>query len=364
MNAEAKEPDTGSMAGTGGGVGARRRLDALWRDGLDYLGCRYAIIGGAMSWVSEHKLVAAISNAGAFGVLAASAMPPQNLRDEIDATRALTDKPFGVNLVTLHPLFGEVLDVCIELEVRHVVLAGGLPPQWAIGKLKDAGAKVMCFAPALALARRLIRNGADALVLEGREAGGHIGPSTTTVLAQEILPHIAETPLFVAGGIARGEVMAAFLEMGAAGCQIGTRFACARESTAHPNFKKALLSANARDAVVSPQLDHMFKVIPVRALLNKAMEEFFDIQHELLEQIRSGRMTAAEAQVSIEHFWAGRLRRAAVHGDVEQGSVMAGQSVGLVKAEQAVSEIIEEMVEQALGMLDRDATGGDGARRD
>jgi len=148
-------------------VSPEQRLDELWARGRDFLGTRYAILGGAMSWVSERNLVAAISNAGGFGVIACGSMPPDLLRAEIVATKALTDRPFGVNLITMHPDLDQLIDVCLELEVTHVVLAGGLPSGAAITKVKDGGAKVICFAPALALAKRLVRSGADALVIEG-----------------------------------------------------------------------------------------------------------------------------------------------------------------------------------------------------
>src|SRR5690606_18899598 len=155
---------------------------------------------------------------------------------EIAGTQALTDRPFGVNLITMHPQLSELIDVCVERRVTHIVLAGGVPPRAAMRRVKDAGVRLTSLAPALELARTLVRDGADALVIEGSEAGGHIGPVATSVLAQEILPWIREVPIFVAGGIGRGEAILSYLEMGAAGCQLGTRFVCARESIAHPRF--------------------------------------------------------------------------------------------------------------------------------
>ncbi len=311
-----------------------------------------------MAWISDRRLVSAVSNAGGFGVLAAAAMPPDELRREIAATRALTDRPFGVNLVTLHPLFDAALEVCVELEVGHVVLAGGLPPATAIERLKRGAVRVLCFAPALPIAKRLLRGGVDALIVEGNEAGGHVGPTATSVLAQEILPHVGEAPVFVAGGIGRGEAIAAYLEMGAAGCQLGTRFACATESPAHPRFKEAFIRATARDAIVSPQIDSRFRTIPVRALANPAMSAFVTAQREVARQLERGAIDHGEAQRRVEHFWAGRLRRAVVHGDVENGSLMAGQSVGLVSREQSAREIIAELVDQAaLTLADRAAEG-------
>ena len=245
------------------------KLRHLMQRGTDFLGCDVASMCGAMSWVSERNLVSAISNAGGFGVIACGAMSPELLDAELAATKKLTAKPFGVNLITMHPQIMELIDVCAKYDVSHVVIAGGLPPKGSIEAIKAFGAKVICFAPALTLAKKFARSGVDALVIEGSEAGGHIGPVSTSVLAQEILPELGDQlPIFVAGGIARGGAVASYLEMGAAGVQLGTRFVCAHESIAHPNFKAAFLRANARDAVASVQIDPRLPVIPVRALKN------------------------------------------------------------------------------------------------
>ena len=332
------------------------RLDTLMARGTAFLGSRYAIMAGAMTWVSERNLVSAISNAGGFGVIACGAMPVEILAAEIAATKTLTDKPFGVNLITLHPQMMELIQVCADAKVSHVVLAGGLPSGAAIAAIKDAGMKLMCFAPARSLAKKLVRAGADALVIEGSEAGGHIGPVSTSVLAQEILPTLAnEVPVFVAGGIGRGSAIAAYLEMGAAGVQLGTRFVCATESVAHANFKRAFIRASARDAVASTQLDPRLPVIPVRALKNAGTEAFTAKQREMMGQIDSGSVALAEAQLQIEHYWAGALRRAVVDGDVESGSLMAGQSVGMVTKEEPAADIIAELVAEATDALDRRA---------
>ena len=330
---------------------ARDRLDGLWRRGLECLGSRYAILGGAMTWVSERHLVAALSNGGGFGVIANGAMAPDQLADEIDGTMALTEMPFGVNLVTMHPDLEALCDTCIAKGVSHVVLAGGLPRSATIARLKDGGAKVICFAPALSIAKKLVRIGVDAIVIEGMEAGGHIGPVSTGVLAQEILPVIREVPVFVAGGIGRGEAILAYLEMGASGVQLGTRFVCATESIAHPRFKQAFIRASARDAVTSVQVDPKFPVIPVRALRNEASARFIEAQHEVIARFRGGELDQKQAQLEIEHFWVGALRRAVIEGDTENGSLMAGQSVGMVKEEQPAAEIIEELVDQAAAVF-------------
>ncbi|MBL0941325.1 MAG: nitronate monooxygenase, partial [Alphaproteobacteria bacterium] len=223
----------------------------------------------------------------------------------------------------------------------------------SIDALKKAGIKVVCFAPSLGVAKRLVRIGADALVIEGMEAGGHTGPVSTSVLAQEILPYIQEVPIFVAGGIGRGEAITSYLEMGASGCQLGTRFVCATESRAHPKFKHAFIYAEARDAVLSVQYDEKFPVIPVRALVNNATREFMKTQQRVLECFEKGEVTQKEAQLEIEHFWAGALRRAVVEGDIENGSLMAGQSVGMVKQEQTTQSIIDELVNQAIQVLEK-----------
>jgi enoyl-[acyl-carrier protein] reductase II len=322
--------------------------------GTDFLGCEVAIMCGAMSWVSERNLVSAISNAGGFGVIACGAMSPELLDTEIAATKKLTAKPFGVNLITMHPQIMELIDVCAKYDVSHVVIAGGLPPKGSIEAIKAFGAKVICFAPALTLAKKFARSGVDALVIEGSEAGGHIGPVSTSVLAQEILPELGDQlPIFVAGGIARGGAVASYLEMGAAGVQLGTRFVCAHESIAHPNFKAAFLRANARDAVASVQIDPRLPVIPVRALKNKGTEEFTKKQVEVAAMLDRGEIDMHTAQLEIEKYWAGALRRAVIDGDVEYGSVMAGQSVGMVHVERPVVDIIAKLVDEANTALAR-----------
>jgi enoyl-[acyl-carrier protein] reductase II len=332
-------------------IGARAALDQLWRRGCDFLGCDIAIMGGAMSWVSERNLVAAISNGGGFGVIASGSMNPDQLAAEIDATRARTSRPFGVNLITLHPQLSDLIEICIAKSIGHIVLAGGVPPSAAIAQIKRAPCKVLCFAPALVLARKLVRMGVDALIIEGMEAGGHIGPVSTSVLVQEILPNITEIPVFVAGGIGRGEAILSYLEMGAAGVQLGTRFVCATESIAHPRFKQAFIRAAARDAVPSIQLDPRFPVIPVRALVNDGTRRFIEMQRAMIERCERGELNLKDAQLEIEHFWAGALRRAVIDGDIETGSLMAGQSVGMVTSEQPTETILAELIDQAVAAL-------------
>lgn len=332
------------------------RLSRRMERGAAFLGSEVAIMAGAMSWVSERNLVAAMSNAGGFGVIACGAMTVDLLDAEIAATKALTDKPFGVNLITMHPDLMALIEVCAKHAVGHVVLAGGLPPKGSLEAIKASGAKVICFAPTLALAKKLIRSGADALVIEGSEAGGHIGPVSTSVLAQEILPAIAaDVPVFIAGGIGRGEAIAGYLDMGAAGVQLGTRFVCATESIAHPRFKQAFIRASARDAVASVQIDPRLPVIPVRALKNAGGELFTAKQREVAQLLDEGAVAMAEAQLQIEHYWAGALRRAVIDGDVEHGSVMAGQSVGMVTREEPIADIIASLMAEAAQALEQRA---------
>lgn len=329
-------------------------LNAAMARGSALLGSELAIMGGAMSWVSERNLVSAISNAGGFGVIACGAMTPALLDAEIAATRALTGRPFGVNLITMHPQLPELIATCGRHGVSHIVLAGGLPPAGAVEAIKATGARLIAFAPTIVMGKRLIRHGADALIIEGTEAGGHIGPVSTSVLAQEILPVLKDAvPLFVAGGIGHGDAIAAYLGMGAAGVQLGTRFVCASESIAHPNFKRAFIQAAARDAVASVQIDPRLPVIPVRALKNAGTAAFTAKQREVADALDAGRIDMGQAQLEIEHYWAGALRRAVIDGDVETGSVMAGQSVGMVNREESVAAIIAELAQTAEAALAR-----------
>ncbi|MFD1787471.1 NAD(P)H-dependent flavin oxidoreductase [Sphingomonas floccifaciens] len=331
----------------------QERLARRMARGCEFLGSEVAVMCGAMSWVSERNLVAAMSNAGGFGLIACGAMTPALLDAEIAGTKALTSKPFGVNLITMHPQLFELIEVCGRHGVTHVVLAGGLPPKGALEAIKATGAKVICFAPALSLAKKLVRSGVDALVIEGMEAGGHIGPVSTSVLAQEMLPELAEQlPVFVAGGIGRGEAIAGYLDMGAAGVQLGTRFVCATESIAHANFKKAFIRASARDAVASVQIDPRLPVIPVRALKNAGGEAFTAKQREVAQMLDEGKVAMAEAQLQIEHYWAGALRRAVIDGDVENGSLMAGQSVGMVTKEEPLADILGTLIAEAAQALE------------
>ena len=254
----------------------------------------------------------------------------------------------------MHPQLSELIDVCAKHDVGHVVLAGGLPPGGAIERIKASGAKLICFAPALALAKKLMRSGVDALVIEGMEAGGHIGPVSTSVLAQEILPQRRQGHPGVRrrrDRPRRGDRRLSRNGRGRRPARHPLRLRAPR-CIAHPNFKKAFIRASARDAIPRVQIDPRLPVIPVRALKNREMENFAAKQREVAQQLDEGAIEMAEAQLQIEHYWAGALRRAVIDGDVESGSVMAGQSVGMVNREEPVAAIIQELVDEAAAALE------------
>lgn len=328
-------------------------MDKLFNRGRDFLGVEYPILGGAMSWISESTLVSAISNAGGFGVLAGGNMPIELFKEEIRKTSELTDKPFGVNLITIAPNFKNQLDYVLEIGFPFIIFAGGLPPRSAINKVKTTSSKILCFAPTVGLAKTLIKMGVDALIIEGNEAGGHVGPVSTSVLAEQILPHTKEVPVFVAGGIGSGLLMIHYMMMGASGVQLGTRFVIAEESIAHDNFKNSIVKGSSKDAVPCAQFDPRVPVIPVRAIVNEGSRDFTTLQLGLLAQIERGEMDAAEASEKLETFWIGGLRKAVIDGDVENGSLMAGQSIGLAVKVMTVKEIIGELVDRGLEETDR-----------
>ncbi len=329
------------------------RLDRLFERGAAFLGAKYPIVCGAMSWLSDHRLVAAMAETGAFGLLAAGNLPVDKLREEIEQTRALTRRPFGVNLITIAPNYLDHLALVTELGVPTIVFAGSIPKGGEVARAKDSGAKVICFAATDLLAHKMIDQGADALILEGSEAGGHIGPVSLTVLLQQILFKVDSVPIFVAGGIARGQMMAHLLLMGAAGVQMGTLFVMSEECSAHPAFKETFRRAKARDAMATPSFDSRLPVIPVRALQNEGTIEFKKLQLEMMEKLDQELITRAEAQDQVERFWLGALRRAALEGDVKTGSLMAGQSVGLVDEVKPLAQIVRELVEDAERELER-----------
>ena len=325
----------------------------LMERGSKILGSKYAIMGGAMTWISESNLTSALSNAGLFGVLASGAMDGDLLKEEITQTQQKTDKNFGVNIIVMNPKIQDLIDVCGEKKVSHVILAGGIPEKSVIDKIHSYGLQVMAFAPALSIAKRLFKQGIDSLVIEGHEAGGHVGPLTTMVLIQDILLNLKEYPIFIAGGILRGEIVASLLQLGAAGCQLGTVFACCKESIAHENFKKAFFKASGRNAVLPVQLDKKFNIAPVRALENIGSVEFVEKQREVLGKFERGEVAADNGRLSLEHFWAGSLRRAVREGDTERGSLMSGQIVELIREERCIADIVSQILTEAESFLSK-----------
>jgi len=328
-------------------VQSTARLDGIWARGKEFLGSELPVMCGAMTWISDPGLVSLMSNLGAFGVLAAGNMPPDLFAEYVTQTREMTDRPFAGNVITIAPNYLDHLDILCEQKVGHIVFAGSIPRATEVQKAKDSGAMVLCFASTSSIAKRMISYGADALILEGSEAGGHIGHVSTIVLLQEILFKFPDHPIFVAGGIATGKLIAHLALMGAAGAQMGTRFVLAQECNAHEKFKDVFIRARAREAISTPQYSAKLPVVSVRALNNHAMSHFGDLQLELLDKLRAGSITRQDAQFKVEEYWVGSLRNAAVEGDVSHGSLMAGQSVGLLEKVQPLREILQEIVEEA-----------------
>ena len=334
-----------------------KRIDKLWQAGRELLGVRYPIMCGAMTWVSDPKLVSVVSNAGGFASLACGNMPSEELEQQIEKTRELTDKPFAVNLITLAPNYLNHLDIAVKSKLRVIVFAGALPRDVEIEKAKSSGAKVLVFASTEVIAKRMLRFGVDGLILEGMEAGGHIGPVAGPILWQQILfKYYQKVPIFIAGGIATGRMMAHLLLMGAAGVQIGTRFVMTEECNVHEKFKAVFKRARAREARATPQFDSRFQVIPVRALQNQGTVEFGKLQLDILKKLEANTIDREGAQLEVEKFWIGGLRKAAIEGDVEGGSLMAGQAVGLANQIKPVKAVIDELVDDAERELERIAT--------
>lgn len=331
--------------------------DKYLRRGSEFLGVKYPIMCGAMTWISDPRLVAAVSQAGGFASLAAGNSPAGVLRDQIAETRKQTSQPFAVNMVTVAPAYEEQLEAVCKMQLPFIIFAGSFPKQDEIKKAKASGAKVLCFASTLSIARRMVRYGADAIILEGMEAGGHVGHVSLIVLLQQVLFELNDVPVFVAGGIASGKMCAHLLLMGACGIQMGTRFVLAEECSAHPEFKNQFKKAKARTAVSTPQYDSRLPVVAVRALQNKGMEQFQELQLKLIHQLDNADIGREQAQMEVEKFWMGALRRAVQEGDVENGSLMAGQSVGLVGHEKTVTEIITDIVKEAEDELQRVRSG-------
>ena len=320
--------------------------DRFFARGREFLGVKHPFLCGAMTWVSDPKLVAAVGNSGGFGCLAGGNTPVDILEQQIAETRRLTPHPFGLNLIVIAPAYKSHLELIQRIKLPFVIFAGSFPKEREVLLAKASGAKVICFASTLSIAERMQRYGADAIILEGMESGGHIGHESLIVLLQQVLFNLTAIPVFVAGGIATGRMCAHLFLMGASGVQMGTRFAVSAESCAHPKFKEFYLRAEARDAVATPQFDSRLPVVAVRALRNKAQQVFGKLQMDLLRQLDAGLIHREQAQQEVERFWMGALRKAVIDGDTEGGSLMSGQSVGLITKIQPVADIIRELVEE------------------
>jgi enoyl-[acyl-carrier protein] reductase II len=322
-------------------------FEKLTRRGAEFLGVKYPIISGGMTWISDYELVKAVGAQGAFPILAGGNMPPAVFEAEVDKCVAGMSTPFAVNLITIAPNFRTQYDILLKKDVPFVVFAGSFPRQSDVVGMKESGKKTMSFASERSIAQQQLGYGIDALILEGSEAGGHIGHVSLVILLQQVLFDFREVPIIVAGGIATGKMIAHLLVMGAAGCQLGTRFVMSEECTAHPKFKEAFARAKARQAIATPQYDSKLPVVAVRAIKNQATDEFGRLQLRLLQELQEGAISKSEAQYEVENFWVGALRRAVVDGDVEAGSLMAGQSVGLIREILPMQEIIQCLVREA-----------------
>lgn len=303
-------------------------------DVCDRIGIEYPIFQGGMAWVSEHVLAAAVSNAGGLGIISAMNAPGEYLRKEIRACREMTDRPFGVNVMLMSPHAPEVAKVILEEKVPVVTTGAGLPGVY-MKEWVPAGIKVVPVVPSVAIAKRVAREGATAVIAEGCESGGHVGELTTMALVPQVVDAV-DVPVLAAGGIADGRGIAASFMLGARGVQVGTRFLCATECQVHPNYKKKILAARDIDTVVTgKRLGH-----PVRCLKNPFARAFGQMEYD-----------SSLTNEEIEKFGAGSLRKAAVEGDMENGSIMAGQIAALVKEEQPAARIIREMFAQAEQLL-------------
>lgn len=294
---------------------------------------KYPIIQGGMAWVADADLAAAVSNGGGLGIIAAANMPADLLEQQLIKIRTLTDKPFGLNIMLLSPAADDALELAAKHGVPVVTTGAGMPGK-VLDKLKPLGTTVIPVVASVSHAERIAKQGADAVIAEGMEAGGHIGEITT----MNLVPQIADAvnlPVIAAGGIADGRGAAAAFVLGATGVQMGTRFVCAEESNVHINYKQKIVKANDRaTAVTGLSLGH-----PVRAIKNKFIK-----QYEELEK----RGASAE---ELEALGAGKLRLAVVEGDTEMGSLMAGQSAGLVHAIEPAAVIIESVISQMNNIL-------------
>lgn len=300
----------------------------------DLLGIEYPIIQGGMAWVAEHNLAAAVSNAGGLGLIGAASAPAEIVREEIKKCKELTDKPFGVNIMLLNPNADEVAKVVVEEGVKVVTTGAGSPARY-MDMWKEAGVKVIPVVASVGMAKLMERAGADAVVAEGMESGGHIGSTTTLALVPQVVDAV-NIPVIAAGGIADGRGMAAAYMLGAQGVQIGTRFVVATESIVHENYKNQLIRAKDIDSTVTG----MSTGHPIRSIRNKMTKEYLKLEKEGADFME------------LEKLTLGSLRRAVIDGDVVNGTVMAGQIAGMIKEEMPCKDIIQEIMRDATALLD------------
>jgi enoyl-[acyl-carrier protein] reductase II len=298
------------------------------------LGTDYPLLQGGMAWVANAHLAAAVSNGGGLGIIAAATMPADLLEQEILKAQSLTDRPFGLNIMLMSPTANDALELAAKYRISVVTTGAGVPGK-VLNRLKPLGTTVIPVVASVALAKRVEKQGADAVVAEGMEGGGHIGELTTIALVPQVASAV-EIPVIAAGGIADGRGVAAAFALGAEGVQLGTRFLCCEECTVHPNFKQAVLDARDRSTAVTGQSTGH----PVRCLRNKLTVEF-----EKMEKLHA-------SVEEIERLGTGKLRNAVVEGDVEWGSLMAGQSAGMVNDIRPAAEIISGLFSQAQKVLE------------
>lgn len=293
------------------------------------LGCKYPIIQGGMAWVAEYHLAAAVSEAGGIGLIGAASAPPEIVREQIRKVKELTSQPFGVNVMLLNPNAGEVAKIIVEEGVKIVTTGAGNPGKY-MDMWKAAGVTVIPVVASVAMAKMMERAGADAVVAEGMESGGHIGSQTTLTLVPQVVDAV-NIPVIAAGGIADGRGMAAVMMLGAEGIQMGTRFVVSKESIVHANYKERVIKAKDIDSEVTG----MSTGHPIRVLRNQMTRDYLKLEKE------------GAAFEELEQLTLGSLKKAVIDGDIVHGSVMAGQSAGLIKKEQSCKEIMDEIVEEA-----------------
>ena len=301
----------------------------------ELLGIEYPIIQGGMAWVAEYHLAAGVSNAGGLGLIGTASAPAEWVREQIREAKKLTDKPFGINIMMISPYADEVAKVIVEEGVKVVTTGAGNPEKY-MKMWKEAGVKVIPVVASVALAKRMERCGADALVAEGCEAGGHIGESTTMVLVPQVVDAV-EIPVIAAGGIADGRGMAAAFMLGAEAVQMGTRFVAAKESIVHANYKEKLIKSKDIDSeITGSSTGH-----PIRVIRNKMSREYLKMEKE------------GATLDELEQLTLGSLRKAVMDGDVVNGSLMAGQIAGMIQDELSCKEIITSIVSEAERLMNR-----------